>query len=281
MFLDTVSEPCVRVLLEPQSGIAYGMIKGEPETLLSQANLELYSRRLFPCFGHGGVAPVHTRIQEHVDAVRMDENAQHNVVPQQDGIAPDSVVRHDDVAAQDDVPLSHEEQEEQICVICREEFSDDRLQVCLPCTMTHERTFRHCHICRPCLVQMMLTSGTAKCPICRREFNVHQVQLALQYGCLDYPIIPHRSHVRALEGWPEQGMDERGNEWKKQCLTNLSANRRIRNQSEVAAEIVMRENTLIVTPQDYAEKLAAVVDQGQTECVLLDRIYSDHRKHRW
>ena len=67
----------------------------------------------------------------------------------------------------------------------REEFSDDRLQVCLPCTMTHERTFRHCHICRLCLVQMISTSGKAKCPICRREFNAHQVQLALQYGCLD------------------------------------------------------------------------------------------------
>ena len=240
MFLDTVSEPCVRVLLEPQSGIVYGMIKGEPETLLSQANLELYSQRLFPCFGHGVVAPVHTRIQEHVDAARIDEN---EVVAQ-------------DVAV---VPSEYEQQ----CSVCMEPFSDEFPQVCLPCGVQVEDTFRHCVVCRRCLDTMMRRAVIMKCPICRKTYDVDQLKLALQYGCLEYPI--NRSHeprVHTLRGWPEQS------EAKKRCLQQLRARRPVPHENVWERSLIpltpQLSATMIVTPSDYFETIVAIMDQHQT-----------------
>ena len=268
--LHTLNTPSIRLLLDPRNNILYAMTKGgDPRQLLSQNELEAHFRGLlFSCSQHRTAAG-RQRLQPHPQLTATGRGRPRLTAIAEHDAASSVVPEHDDV-----------------CSACGNEFSDVRPQVCLPCgTQDEQVMFRHCMVCKPCLEKLIHNATTTVlCPICQKPYDAAQLQQALNHACLEYPI--NGSHRHVLQGWPENGRQR-----KRRCLLDLSSGNYTGTQSvlqqpgrlrhEIEGQRGVNDRVVDVTPQDYFQKLAAVVDQGQTECVLLDRIYSDHRKHRW
>ena len=184
MFLNTVNEQCVRLLLEPKEKTLYAMVAQDKDAtrLLSQAQLVSHFRALFPC------------LEKEFPLSRANQQLSH--------------------IAQMSSDLENE------CIICMEESSVSNPRMCLPCENQAEKMMRHCSLCKNCMRNWIEQSKSKSnmvttCPICRTQFDANELEKAFNEGYLDYPIDTGASTLR---GWYAS---EDKNEMKKKGLGDL------------------------------------------------------------
>ena len=182
MFLNTVNEQCVRLLLEPKEKTLYAMVAQEKDAarLLSQVQLESHFLALFPCLEKG--FPLSRANQQLSHTAQMSSDLE--------------------------------------CIICMEKFSASNPRMCLPCENQAEKMMRHCSLCKNCMRNWIEQSKSKSnmvttCPICRTQFDANELEKAFNEGYLDYPIDTGASTLR---GWYAS---EDKNEMKKKGLGDL------------------------------------------------------------
>ena len=254
MFLPTVNEQFIRLLLDPLDKTLYGIVPmdQDPETLLSQPQLEQYFGVLFPCLGQGVAAQ---RVPQHrahiaqtasVDTQRVPRHRAHRA--QTASVDAQRVPQHRaDIAQTASV-------DEEVCIICMEAFSDDNPRMCLPCQNQPQHVMRHCSYCRTC-IQGLLEHSPGQvviCPICRRQFDVGELTAAYNENCLAYPT--DAAPASMLTGWYTGDSDEKRRCLERMHVGQVPTQQQVQNQGASAHEAPyrMEDPSVVHQPQRVA-----------------------------